>query len=393
MITPFTFESDLEENYLQRQYLSRGICISAQISDIHMGAINPKTQYDIIRDQVILELYKLPRLDVVSINGDFYDHKTQKGTDMERYSNMLAQEFVNLCRAKQATLIIIQGTEFHDSNQLRSFSNYLVDNSIDIRIVERIQFEYVRNCRFLCIPELYHVDESVYRQVLDYSGIYDMALMHGTIAGSVYGDTVGNGRLFHIEDFHNCVGPIFAGHIHTPGCFNRHFYYCGAPIRYQFGQEEDKGFYITCMNLDTGMYDITFKKVQSFTYTTFTLNDLKYNDPKDIINHIDTLKRNHNIDFIRIKFDIPIPNTDRVILNNYYRNMRNYTIQYMDIEQEKMKKDLEANSELKEFAFITDHHYSDEEKFVMYCNKMVGGDDIFITVEELRAILEEELTI
>lgn len=69
-----------------------------------------------------------------------------------------------------------------------------------------------------------------------------MCFMHGTIEGAIYRDMVGQSRLFTIDDFINCRGPIISGHVHTGGCFNSYFYYTGSPLRWKYGEEETKGF-------------------------------------------------------------------------------------------------------------------------------------------------------
>ena len=58
---------------------------------------------------------------------------------------------------------------------------------LDLRIVENIRFEYIKGMKILCIPELYGLDEDIYRQFLFFSGLYDMCFMHGTIKGAIYG--------------------------------------------------------------------------------------------------------------------------------------------------------------------------------------------------------------
>ncbi len=387
MIIPFTIDEP-EINLLHHR-VEKGLIISAQIADIHMGAIDPKTQYEIIRDQIVNVLKGLPKLDIISLNGDLFDHKVQTSSEIFRYTNMVIEEFVNVCRERNAVLVIIEGTARHDANQLSAFSNYLLDNTVDVRIVENIQFEYIKGLKVLCIPELYGLEESIYIKYLFESGIYDYCFMHGTIKGSIYGDTVGNGRLFTIEDFTNCTGPIFAGHVHTPGCFDKHFYYSGTPIRYKHGEEETKGFFIVAHDLESGFYNCHFQEVKSFKYTTIIMEELISNDPKDIINRIDELKRINGIDNIRIIFDMDIPSMSKSIINNYYRNNKDVIIKYSDIEKEKIKKETEDKDELKEYSFILDDSYTDEEKFVMYCNAQKGEE--FITVEELKSILSVEI--
>lgn len=380
---------DFDDEVLQKEYLlniqtRRGLLIEVQIADIHFGAINPRLQYEILEEQFLNELLKMPVLDIVSINGDLYDHQTTASSDTSMYANIFINRLVQICKMKNATIILIEGTSSHDAKQTKLFSAFLTDPEIDFRIVQQIKFEYIKGARILCIPELYRLDESIYQNALHYSGIYDSCFMHGTFIGSVYGDNVGNGRLFTMADFDKCRGPIFAGHIHKPGCFQKHFYYSGTPIRYKHGEEEAKGFIYAVHDLDSGLYQTQFHEIFSFKYRTIEFNSLISEDPKDIINYILKVKNEEGIDNIRIIFNTPISATSKNIMNNYFKTMNDVVLKYESTVQE-IERKVKENDELNEFSFILDDKYSDEEKFVLYCNTMKGEE--FLTVDMLTKIL------
>ena len=66
-------------------------------------------------------------------------------------------------------------------------------------------------------------------------------------------------------------------------------------------------------------------------------------------------------------------------------------IEFTSTESEMVKRqEEEMKSELDGFEFILDPKISDEEKFVMYVNKIRGEQ--FISVEELKSILEESIS-
>ena len=54
-----------------------------------------------------------------------------------------------------------------------------------------------------------------------------------------------------------------------------------------------------------------------------------------------------------------------------------------------MKQENEIRSEMDGFEFILDNKISDEEKFVMYVNKIHG--DEYITIDELKEILSDTI--
>jgi DNA repair exonuclease SbcCD nuclease subunit len=305
------------------------------------------------------------------------------------YASMFIDNLVQIAREKNCTLLLLHGTYSHDADQLKLFYHYMEDKSVDVRVVTQIQFEQIKNMRLLCIPELYEVEESVYKEVLHHSGWYDECIIHGTFEGSVYGNNVGNGRLFSMKDFDLCTGFIIGGHVHKPGCFSGYFYYCGCPYRWKFGEEEDKGFLVAIHDLDTGYQDIHFEKIISHTYITVDLKDIISNDPQQVISYIDTLKKEKGIDYLKVKFKYPVEGPSKVIINNYYRNSRTIFIEFMSIMEEQKSKVESGQPTDEEYNFMLNDKISDMEKYVMYVNMKEGYE--FVTVDKLKEILAEEI--
>lgn len=368
---------------------SRGIFIAVHIADIHFAAFNPKEQYEILKEQFLNKIINYPRIDCISVNGDTFDHKLMGNSDGIYYASLFIDQLVQIARLKHCTLLLIHGTYSHDADQLKLFYHYMDDPTVDVRIVTQIQFEQIGNARILCIPELYGVNEAVYQNAFHHDGWYDECYLHGTFEGSVYGNTVGNGRLFTMQDFDLCKGFMIGGHVHKPQVLQGYFYYCGNPYRWKFGEEEDKGFFITIHDLDMNTHDVHFEKIMSKSYITINLEDIKMSDPQEIIRYIDDYKKNKGIDFLKVKFKYPLEGANKVIVNNYYRNSRTVFIEFLSIMEEQKAK-AEATGEIDEgYAFLLDDKLSDEEKFVHYCNMQEGSE--FITVDKLKEILSETL--
>ena len=384
IINPIIFNDNMVDiSY----HTNRGTLIEVHIADLHFTAINPKTQYEILEQQFLNVIIDLPKVDIISIDGDLFDHKVMSNSDGALYATMFVDKLVQIARMKNATLVLIHGTYLHDADQLKLFYHYLEDPTIDIRIVTTIQFEYIKGAKILCIPELYGLDENIYRNHLYYSGLYDSCFMHGTIKGAIYGDNVGNGRLFTIDDFCKCSGPIISGHVHKPGCFETYFYYCGTPIRYKFGEEEAKGFLIVAHDLDSGYHYTHFQEIKSFKYITVNLDKISNKSSKEIIDYINRYKTINEIDFLKVRFTVTIDKADKVIISNYFRTNPTTSVEFLDMEKETMKR-LEQEIQIQnEYDFIFNDKYSDEEKFCMYVNKKEGCE--LITVDKLRQILED----
>lgn len=383
---------DIEDELVNTSIRSNRILVSVHIADLHFpNAIDPKIQNQILQEQFLDKIANLPRLDAIFLNGDLFDHKVLVSSDAAAYASLFVASLVDIAKMKQATLIILHGTLSHDANQLKLYYHYMQNPDVDVRIITKIQFEYIKGAKVLCIPELYGIDESIYDNFLFKQGDYDMAVMHGTYNGAVYQNNVGNGRCFYKEDFLNCKGPVIAGHVHKPACFDQFFYYCGSPYAWTFADDHEKSFIILLQNLDTRRYYVYREIIQSFVYRTFSIEDLVNNDPKATIDYIEKLKSKYGIDYIRIRFENVMNGANKMIISNYFRNNPNYKIEFTSTESEMVKRqEEEMKSELDGFEFILDPKISDEEKFVMYVNKIRGEQ--FISVEELKSILEESIS-
>lgn len=368
---------------------NRGLFISVHIADLHFAAFDPKEQYEILHNQFVNKIKLYPRLDLISVNGDIFDHKLMSNSDGVYYASILIEELVEIAREKNSTLLLLHGTYSHDADQLKLFMHYMNDISVDVRVINQIQFEQIKNARILCIPELYNLDEEIYQKYLHHMGWYDEAVIHGTFEGSVYGNNVGNGRLFTIKDFTHCKGFMVGGHVHHPGCFSGYFYYCGNPYRWKFGEEEKKGFLVCAHDLDSNRHYVHFEEIVSHQYITMDLNQVIGKNPQDVINYIDNLKRAQGIDFLKIRFKYPVEGADKVIINNYYRNKRDIYVEFLDIVEEQKQKAAASGQIDADYAFILDDKLSDMEKFVQYVNMQEGTE--FITVDRLKEILESEI--
>lgn len=367
--------------------MMRGIFLEAHISDLHFGVMDPSIQYNILKEQFIDKIANL-NLNIISINGDIFDHKFMSNSDVIMYAMKFINDLVTLCKLKRITLIIIHGTQYHDAGQLKLFYNYTTDPNLDIRIVETVRFENVNGKRILCIPEMYNMGDAYYSNYL-YDDLYDAVYMHGTFEKAIYGkneEDLNSDRepVFSMNNFINCAGPIISGHVHKAGCFNNHFYYTGSPYRWCFGEEEPKGFIILMHDLDNRYYNIHFEEIKSFRYDTINLDHMLQSDPKDIIDYINS-KKSQGIDHIRLEIT---DEYDRIsILKDFFKTDNSVVIKYdakqrqEKIEQEKLRE------KYKQYDYIIDPNLSEHEILTRYINQNMGY--VYITTDELIKLLQE----
>lgn len=372
-----------------KQLQRRGTLIEIHIADIHFGAFEPKIQYQILCEQFFAKIDPLPKIDVVVVDGDLFDHKVMSNSDVAMYATMFVDQLVDLCRRKNATCVLLAGTYSHDYDQLKLFYHYMKDETVDVRVITTIQFEMIKGARVLCIPELYGVDESVYHRFFHESGWYDEAFVHGTFQGSVYGDTVGAGRLLTPDDFIYCEGVAISGHVHKSGCFSGFYYYCGCPYRWKFGEEEEKGFLILAHDLDTQIHHVEFMKITSFRYDTIYLDQLVSEDPKKIIDYMNQLKQEKGIDFMKVKFRCPVNQSNKTIIHNYYRNNRHVVPEFTKEKEMELQRKQEIIDQNTQYSYLLDQSISDFDRFVRYVNDKEGCE--FITIKKLNELLSENI--
>lgn len=358
------------------------------IADIHFGSVPPDTAFKILYEQFIQKIATIS-FDILSIDGDLFDKRYMANSEAVFYAMKFVKTCAELCMVNNATMIIIAGTESHDAGQLQLFYGYVNDTNLDIRIVESIQFQYVKGLKILCIPEEYNKGEDYYMEYLN--DVYDTAFMHGTVVGSVYGANTENLNstkypIFGINSFAGCRGPIICGHVHKAMCLNGYIYYCSNPIRYKFGEEEPKGFCIVLHNKKTGYHVLEFIEIKSFRYDTIDIRDLNHEDPNVIIAYLNDLLQS-GVDNIRLDFS-KLDNTQtQYIIAKYYQNSGCVKIKpYQSVVENVSAENVDSFKEkYSDLGFLLDQGLDDYSKFVKYVNYNMGSQ--YITVDKLKSLL------
>lgn len=380
-----------EQKYVEslKNELKRPTLTEVHISDLHFGRMDPKVQYDILIEQFYNKICTI-HFDVLSIDGDIFDHKFLSNSDATMYAILFVNQLVDLCIRNNATLVLIHGTLSHDSNQLKIFYQYLDDPNIDIRIVEQTKFEYIKGAKILCIPEEYGKGYDYYSTFLYRSGEYDGVFMHGAIAGAIYGankEDLDNEKapVFDINSFALCRGPIVSGHVHIPGCYERYMYYTGSPYRWCFGEEQEKGFMILLHNLETQEHYMHFETIKSFRYDTINLDYLLNGDPKEIVNCIKKMQAS-GIDNIRVEFTMNSENIE--IIKSFYKNNSSVQIKAETFLETKVREEnSKVEDKFNKYSYLFDNDLSEYEKLSRYINEQKGYR--FITADELIKIVQE----
>lgn len=371
-------------------YSNDRILVEIHTADIHFGAMDPKTQYDILMKEMVQKIATI-HFDAFFINGDLFHHKFMSNSDVIMYALLFVDEIVKLCIKNNATLVLLHGTFSHDADQLKLFYRY-INSGVDIRIIENMQFQNIKGTTVLCIPEEYGKGREYYEQLLYFTQEYDMVAMHGNIKGAIYGLNEANldtakSPVFDIDSFARCNGPILCGHVHVQGCYQNHIYYSGSPLRWRFGEEQEKGFLVCLYDKLSHNYSVEFQPVTSFRYDTICLDEMVNLDPKLIVNHIKELKMN-GIDFLKVRFGNATTSTDAV--KQYFSTRSDITIDVQDSGFIQTIKDNQKNNvQFVQYDYLLDPNMNEYEKLAMYINQNKGSE--YITTDELIKILTESI--
>ena len=368
------------------------------IADIHFGAIDPIAELAILEEQFLKPISRI-QFDILSIDGDLFDRRFSANHPAITAAINFVSKCANLCIMRGAKLILLSGTESHDAGQLSLFYSLADSMGVDITIVERTQFVYTHGLKILCIPEEYGKGIAYYEEFLKHT--YDMVFMHGTLVGGIPGATqedLGARRepIFSIDSFSSCKGPIVAGHVHTAMCLQQHMYYVSSPIRWRFGEEQDKGYAIVLYDTITRRYDYNFRVINSYKYVTVGINDLTNTDPNEIIKYLEDLKL-RGIDYIRFDCKGLYP-YQIAVLAKYIREHNNSRIKLMNANTSMNQSGelISADASPEEVSkldsvlakMLLAPNMDEYTKFVFYLNFNEGDD--YMTVDRLKKILSDE---
>lgn len=356
------------------------------ISDIHVGAFDVNLLYHEYSEIFISYINSLKSLDFLIIAGDFFDHKFYLNDKKSVMAYKMMMDLFDVCKDKHTKIRIVYGTDSHECNQYDVLS--VIDKYNDVRIIKTCQEEELfEDFHVLYIPEerLYHPKE-YYKPYLEKEKYYDYIFGHGVIREVMTNAVVSmeNKRASQKKEqlqtpifssnklSYCCKGQTFFGHYHIRSInMDDQVYYCGSFSRWQFGEEEPKGFWHVTQKNDT--YSSKFiENTLAQTYITIgygyenkVFKDLDVMD--QTLNKVDKMIKDNVFDHVRFEFNIPatIENPESTV--NYLKDRYKFDdkvkveIIHGYVEQRKEEKKKEIEKENEEFAFISDKSISIED--------------------------------
>lgn len=277
-------------------------------SDFHFGKKDdPARLYNELKVGFI-DVLKEFKPDIIELDGDLTDKKLPMNSEAVTWCNRFVDDVYQFTRGGTSVLLL-HGTLSHDYLQINSYSHYQSDK---FRIYKTASSDVVEGLRYLILPEESVPDpKKYYKELMTPKYPYDKGAGHGMFkhAGSYAHeqlDLKSKGVLWDAKDFEKIVrGIVSFGHIHT-SMREGNVLYTGSFSRFNFGEEEPKGFYLIEYDRRTGESKVTF--VENKLAPRYKDIEIIERDEKDVPKTIDRIRNfcKEN-DFVRV---IPKLNAD-----------------------------------------------------------------------------------
>lgn len=376
------------------------------IADVHVGAIDPLTLHNELRQSFLSYIESLKVLDFIVIAGDLFDSRISLNSEHAKQLFYFLRDLIQICSRRNIKLRILKGTESHDNKQLEIIK--YISTVGDVKIISTVSEEDLfDNLKVLYIPEEYMNNmEEFYDEFLN-NKTYDMIFGHGLVSDVAFiakmqesEVTMSKAPVFDSNKLLSiCKGPIFFGHIHKPQCIKDRLYYVGSFSRWVFGEEEKKGFMSVAYTPDTGSFQTEFiENKYAKEYNTMIIDyksDFYKNDANMQIEHIISLVNNITVDKLRIIFNIPedYPNPTLLtnLINDVFSKYSHIKVIIKNNSKEKQKKEemeKKIQSLIDTYDFIFDKGIKTEEKLSRYIKIKYNKD---ISVEQIRQYIYEKI--
>lgn len=375
------------------------------ISDIHIGANNTEKLYEEYKSIFINTIKNdYDSLNFIIICGDYFDHKLFLNEKDSAYAYTMMIDLLEATR-DDVKIRLIYGTESHECNQYNIISKLKTIYKRDIEVIKYASAEELfPDLHILYLPEehIYNKDE-YYDELFSEYGKYDYIFGHGVIreamkeAATQIENKQGKRKkvpVFSTAELRKlCKGETYFGHYHV-NCDMDNVFYVGSFTRWQFGEEEPKGFYKISCNTDKNKYSHEFientlapiYKTISFGYDNKVFKSI--DDTKNTLDHIDKIIKDNYFDNVRFMFNIPLDYEDPEFLILYLKERYKFNDSikleivngYIDNKRKQQKE--EVKEENDKYSFIFDKNMSLEDK-----------TSYFINIEYNRQISPEEISV
>ena len=375
------------------------------IGDIHFG-INESTRLFKELHQFTDYLKNDKEINFVVFTGDFFHRRLMANEPAVNYGISFFIDVFNIMKEREnGTIRMIQGTRTHDLNlPYNIFSKFQEDDSVNFRIIEKVEKESIDGFNFLYIPEEYPQDSDEYYKPFR-EGKYDAIFGHGTWDFVAMQSQIEHGNrtdilsapVFIWKDWKDCIdknGFVLFGHIHGRNTLGKKIFYPGSFTRWNFGERSEKGFAVFEIEKELGetiSYNVKYiNNTEAPVYEVFQLKDIVKDIEKasadDIRQEIEKLLEK----FDNIRLDVVSLSEEKVkILKEHYQNNPNVKLETRGRKTNQLKdtEDEELNKEFEKYHYITKKQLPLPETVQRFCKEELNVE---LDLDTIKNILKGE---
>ena len=355
------------------------------LADMHVGAIPIEKLYGQFYHQIIKKK-EMKTLDYIIICGDWFDHKLFLSDKESLYSYKMIQDMITATK-ETCKIRFIYGTESHECDQ------YDIIDSIkdrDIKVIKEVQDEWLYpELHVLYLPEEHVMDKEEYYKEYQKDKEYNYIFGHGIIREAMKMAAVSmeqnTSKRKKVPVFSTaylrklCKGQVYFGHYHIHTDMDD-IYYVGSFTRWQFGEEDPKGYYIITYDVDKDKYKNRFmENIEADIYTTIRYG---YSNPvfksvesmEDKLQDIDSIMDRHMMDHVRFQFNIPQECENPEFIMNYIKERYRFRDKvkigfdhgYVEKKREKEKEQIKEEADKYSFIFDPNMPFPDKVAHFIY---------------------------
>lgn len=212
------------------------------LTDFHIGTKLSKSAYMKSLDFFIDHMKKSDEpCKMIFVCGDFFDHVLNI-SDYTFAAAMLLKLCNNgLNHGKNVPVHFIHGTYSHDNDQLMIFLPLLKKINPGVEYFKQPDFKMTNGIKVLYLPQIYNVEPPMaYFENVK----YDIIVGHGVISSANNSPckSKDNDVIYPTELLSSLSNICVFGHYHDYTEFDGNVFYGGAPLRWMYGENVQKGF-------------------------------------------------------------------------------------------------------------------------------------------------------
>jgi len=372
----------------------KGLCIS----DLHFGVGVDQRLYDEL--SIVKEFISKNEINVIHINGDFFDRKLSFGEPAALLAMQFFYELREICIKRKIKLRIIHGTMGHERNQTEMFKRF-ESKYLDMKIFNTVEEEELfPNFKVLYIPEEYPVDADEFYapykkkkyNALFGHGMWDFVAMQSNIEA---GDNTSHEScpVLKTSEWEKCIPHGFAifGHIHARHVFHKKFFYPGSFTAWNFTDISDKGFAYYTYDTEKQFYNVKLiNNLRCPTYGTIDITELGLDLDKCSVTDIQEAVAPIAAKFDNFRIDLDKLSLDKIeIIKLAYKNDPKIKIKKIESKVNLLK---ESDNSFAKWDYILKGTMPIDEVIYKYIKEELVNNpkSETITLEEIREAIKEE---